>query len=567
MEDVDRGVVAVFEELGALGKGEHTSLVDIPAADLIKCVVRGLRQIGCQGLEEHSEVMSASISKRHKQCAGLAKILNDQGFSPECGYNQLLYPSERSTRDILMWLEERLDKAAGNKAEEQIQISDAPCDGLREKIQQSLRAWTRETWVIDLGVEYITKRQPLKTFSVARDQWVTKQFGQGQQGIEAIAPSVLEKHFLAKDTVADIHESQVRNCMKVALEREKVQRDDVFKLFHKAHDKTHRQAKFTRAARFGQDAPSDEHVEKVLGKEENSIGTTLADMPEQLLSRERQIAAFESRMKEIALREEKAKSDLCEVFEKQKNIDRGYNRRKTILELMPDASENIAKLAQLVEKSSRRLEQLHEEWEAHRAPIMEEIQALRSCEDNLTLSFERKQNAIRRMRRDIQDMSAQISSQKTKVEALEATKLKLPRNVDRALYTNRILDIIKQVRRQDGEIKRVIDDIQTVQKDINTVSEKLRRVEAITDDLLFQVSDEQRLDHSNTKAYRNLHDMRVLFDELIATAKEIGETQNEARDFSSRAENLKSRVSNENLERLLKDLSQIKRENESLQST
>ena len=43
----------------------------------------------------------------------------------------------------------------------------------------------------------------------------------------------------------------------------------------------------------------------------------------------------------------------------------------------------------------------------------------------------------------------------------------MPKNINRVVYTRRILDIITQVSKQKAEIRRIIGDIRGVQKDVN----------------------------------------------------------------------------------------------------
>ena len=50
------------------------------------------------------------------------------------------------------------------------------------------------------------------------------------------------------------------------------------------------------------------------------------------------------------------------------------------------------------------------------------------------------------------------------------------------------MDILNNVSKQKNETRKVIDDIRSIQKDINSLEGKLGRTYADTDHLLFEVS-------------------------------------------------------------------------------
>ena len=66
---------------------------------------------------------------------------------------------------------------------------------------------------------------------------------------------------------------------------------------------------------------------------------------------------------------------------------------------------------------------------------------------------------------------------------------KIPKDfVPRSEYTSQIMDILNNVAKQKNETKKVIEEIRTLQKDINMQEGKLGRTYADADYLLFEVS-------------------------------------------------------------------------------
>jgi hypothetical protein len=227
------------------------------------------------------------------------------------------------------------------------------------------------------------------------------------------------------------------------------------------------------------------------------------------------------------------------------------------------AGEAERRLEALVTEAVARQAALRAEWEAHRTALESRLAMIEAASVGRREQAAQRLAQAARLRDEARATVARVVAREERVAALEAARLRLPVNIDRSHYTSRIVDIIKQVRRQGDEVARAIKDVRRVQHDINTVSERLRRTEAVAEELVFSISDEA-LEAGATQAYRCLHDMRVLFDELIEAARETGRSANAARELASRRDGLRARVSDNNLERLLEDLAGLKSDNAAL---
>jgi len=62
---------------------------------------------------------------------------------------------------------------------------------------------------------------------------------------------------------------------------------------------------------------------------------------------------------------------------------------------------------------------------------------------------------IREMRVQMKALAAELQSKEETYKELLDTYTRLPKNVNRAVYTNRILDIVKQVKKQKVDINKV----------------------------------------------------------------------------------------------------------------
>ena len=74
-----------------------------------------------------------------------------------------------------------------------------------------------------------------------------------------------------------------------------------------------------------------------------------------------------------------------------------------------------------------------------------------------------------------------IAACRSQLEAVPATTL------TRSFYTQRILSIVANVKKQNEEMKRVLEDVKSIQREINGLQGKVDRIYTITDEMIFQV--------------------------------------------------------------------------------
>ena len=105
---------------------------------------------------------------------------------------------------------------------------------------------------------------------------------------------------------------------------------------------------------------------------------------------------------------------------------------------------------------------------------------------------------------------------------------KLPKEVNRSAYTQRILEIINNVRKQKDEIDKVLADTRSIQKEINTLSGRLERSFTVVDELIFR---DARTNETSRKAYKLLATLHSDCSDLVNLVEETGATVREIRDL------------------------------------
>lgn len=87
-------------------------------------------------------VLPQNIASRHRICTSIASKIKDLGYLSDCGYNQLLYPTENQTRDLLKWLVEKLPRTEEEGAQEVLGANAL----MNRRIMQSLKDWKSRPW-------------------------------------------------------------------------------------------------------------------------------------------------------------------------------------------------------------------------------------------------------------------------------------------------------------------------------------------------------------------------------------------------------------------------------------
>ncbi|NXN93076.1 CCD22 protein, partial [Rhinopomastus cyanomelas] len=228
------------------------------------------------------------------------------------------------------------------------------------------------------------------------------------------------------------------------------------------------------------------------------------------------------------------------------------------LELLPDAQGNLAKLQSMVETSSRRIVSLAGQWEKHRGPLLAQYRQLRALRDSTQLESSHRLSELcnlhQRSRLAIAEARRKEQLYKQLVSELES----LPHDVSRSVYTQRILEIVGNIRKQKEDIGKILVDTRTLQKEINSLGGKLERTFSVTDELLFK---DAKRDEVVRKAYKYLAALHENCAQLIQTIEDTGTIQREIRDLEEQIEGETSAKPPGSLDRILSDCRALREEN------
>uniref|UniRef100_A0A8D0AEG4 Coiled-coil domain-containing protein 22 n=1 Tax=Sander lucioperca TaxID=283035 RepID=A0A8D0AEG4_SANLU len=235
--------------------------------------------------------------------------------------------------------------------------------------------------------------------------------------------------------------------------------------------------------------------------------------------------------------------------------------KKKTIDLLPDADDNLPKLQAVVEASAKRVVHLASQWEKHRAPLIDEHRRLKEICSNQDLESSRKLSEIKSLHDKIR-VSTEEAKKKEEIYKQLVTELEnLPQDVSRSAYTQRILEIVSNIKKQKEEITKILSDTKELQKEINSLTGKLDRTFAVTDELVFK---DAKKDESVRKSYKYLAALHENCNQLIQTIEDTGTILREIRDLEEQIETENSSKTVANLERILDDYKAIRQENSAL---
>ncbi|XP_036082655.1 coiled-coil domain-containing protein 22 isoform X1 [Rousettus aegyptiacus] len=231
------------------------------------------------------------------------------------------------------------------------------------------------------------------------------------------------------------------------------------------------------------------------------------------------------------------------------------------VELLPDGAANLVKLQLVVESSAQRVIHLAGQWEKHRVPLLAEYRHLRKLQDCRKLESSRRLVEIQELHQNVRAAAEEARRKEEIYKQLVSELETLPRDVSRLAYTQRILEIVGNIRKQKEEITKILSDTKELQKEINSLSGKLDRTFAVTDELVFK---DAKKDDAVRKAYKYLAALHENCSQLIQTIEDTGTIMREVRDLEEQIETEMGKKTLSNLEKIREDYRALRQENAGL---
>ncbi|XP_072776281.1 coiled-coil domain-containing protein 22 isoform X1 [Taeniopygia guttata] len=611
MEEVDKILIHSLRQAGTAVPPEVQSVRELSPELVVEAAVRCLRAVRPSLGAPLSPRLPPGISARFRLASELAAACQELGFGGDVGYQTFLYSSEHDTRRLLLFLVEKLPRDEGERGAEPPGKSGALLRAIGARIREQLGT----PWVPPLcrtpslqRLQGTAHLQPFTTCPLVLPQSggppeLQEYFGGAAPPVPAqpprsgqSPPALLETH-AAQLGARHEWEAELggpglapRLPPQEYLERKRLRaRLRALESLRQACP-PHPQgppldpawlqgafgaggvggalpkgSRFTRTQHLTHQQDPQVLLQQIQAAaetlqppEDPEEGSRAAALEAALAGLEAELERCRGRLRGAQLSLSQVEAEVQQGQGALGGLQDSLRLRARALELLPDAQNNLAKLQLVVESSSRRIVSLAGQWERHRGPLLAEYRQLRALRDSAQRESSRRLAETRALLQRSRAAAEEARRKESLHGQLVAELAALPRDVSRAVYTQRILEIVGNIRKQKEEIGKILEDTRALQKEINALVGKLERTFSVTDELLFK---DAKRDEVVRKAYKYLAALHENCAQLIRTIEDTGTIQREIRDLEEQIEGETSAKLPASLERILSDCRALREEN------
>uniref|UniRef100_A0A667ILJ1 Coiled-coil domain-containing protein 22 n=1 Tax=Lynx canadensis TaxID=61383 RepID=A0A667ILJ1_LYNCA len=580
MEEADRILIHSLRQAGTAVPPDVQTLRAFTTELVVEAVVRCLRVINPAVGSGLSPLLPLAMSARFRLAMSLAQACMDLGYPLELGYQNFLYPSEPDLRDLLLFLAERLPSDASEDADQPAGDSAILLRAIGSQIRDQLAL----PWVPPLlrtpklqHLQGSASQKPFHTTRLAMSELSSRGESREFQASPLLLPapsqvpqptgrvaSLLECHaiqlcqHMGRDHPGDedwVHRAARHPTQEdTRAQRQRLQKHLAEHLRHtwgrpgappQARDLGELLQAWGAGARTGASKGSRfTHSEKfTFHPEPEAQAAQVSDVP----------ATSQRPEQDTRAAQEQELESLREQLEGVKhNIEEVEANMKTL---------GISLVQLVVESSAQRVIHLAGQWEKHRVPLLAEYRHLRKLQDCRELESSRRLAEIQELHQSVRAAAEEARRKEEVYKQLVSELETLPRDVSRLAYTQRILEIVGNIRKQKEEITKILSDTKELQKEINSLSGKLDRTFAVTDELVFK---DAKKDDAVRKAYKYLAALHENCSQLIQTIEDTGTIMREVRDLEEQIETEMGKKTLSNLEKIREDYRALRQENAGL---
>ncbi|KAK5862994.1 hypothetical protein PBY51_000057 [Eleginops maclovinus] len=622
MEEVDKILIHALKQVGTEVSEETGSVKQFSSELIVEAVVRCVRVIdsGLGGALPTS--LPPGMSARFRVGMSLAQACQDIGYKGEIGYQTFLYSNEPEIRSLLMFLVEKLPRESAETSDQPQGKSAVLQRAIAAAIKAQLSVpWLPPNCRLPLhsetqspGALHRFHVQPLSLPHCSPGKKQLKEVKDYHRDIlppvtaqpshhASVVASILEQHTAELSAAQEWDNEWNSQGLLSRLKPQEYRSRKLTRLRKRIQEQLRSAAQPSPESALGGprstcdlsellqafrgSAPSDHiltkgshftHTQKfTFTQTETSASIPFvhqSDGDVQLRQQEEQLS-LQQQLQQLCSEVDQLTADMkhmtvthAQVLDELKqrelgnseNVEKMQVKKKTI-DLLPDSDDNLEKLKALVEASAKRVVNLASQWEKHRAPLIDEHRRLKEICSKQDLESSKKLSEIKSLHDKIRVSTEEAKKKEETYKQLVTELENLPQDASRLAYTQRILEIVSNIKKQKEEITKILSDTKDLQKEINSLTGKLDRTFAVTDELVFK---DAKKDESVRKSYKYLAALHENCNQLIQTIEYTGTILREIRDLEEQIETENGSKTVANLERILSDYKAIRQENSAL---
>ncbi|XP_054625737.1 coiled-coil domain-containing protein 22 isoform X2 [Dunckerocampus dactyliophorus] len=514
MEEVDKILIHALKQVGTELSEEIDSVKSFTSELIVEAVVRCIRVIDPGLGSALPTTLPPGMSARFRVGMSLAQACQDIGYKGEIGYQTFLYSSETEIRSLLMFLVEKLPRESAEASDQPTGKSAVLQRAIASAIKAQLVApWLPPNCRLPLHGETQTsgalysfhsqhlslphcvrdpRKKPQKEVNDYQRDFLRPVTAQLSHNASVVA-SILEQHtaelsaaqewdnewnsqgLLSRLTPQDYRarkrtrlrkriEEQLRSAALPSAESafgalgSTSDLSDMLQAFKGSASSDHI---LTKGSHFT-------HSKKFAFTQEVETVASAVRQTDNHQSQQEELASLQQQFQQLCIDVDQLTTELkhtsvtnAQVLDemKQRELHNSEEEekiqvKKKTIDLLPDAENNLLKLQGLVEAGAKRVVNLASQWEKHRAPLIDEHRRLREICSNQDMESSRKLSEIKVLHDKIRVSTEEAKKKEEIYKQLVSELENLPKDVSRAAYTQRILEIVSNIKKQKEEITK-----------------------------------------------------------------------------------------------------------------
>eukprot|EP00912_Choanoflagellata_sp_UC4_P000469 UC4_evm7s293 len=287
----------------------------------------------------------------------------------------------------------------------------------------------------------------------------------------------------------------------------------------------------------------------------------LQSKKDEIADLEARIAELLSNIKKFTRTAARMENQARETKKENSSLEEDIKIRKQVIELLPDAEENISKLKSEVQQLAARIFELGEKWEPVRKDLLSRYRALVATKALGKNEAQLKLEDLKALKEEQKLVGAEKKTKDAIVKQLLVDCDGIEDARTRGSYTSRILDIVQQIYKLKLDIAKILLDTRDLQKDLNMAQDKAKRALAVADETVFK---QAKTNEASRKAYKYLASLKDNFEDLLETVSKTGGVMRNIKELEDQIDKEMLKKSEENLERIEGDYNAIRKENAEL---
>ena len=225
------------------------------------------------------------------------------------------------------------------------------------------------------------------------------------------------------------------------------------------------------------------------------------------------------------------------------DLEEEYLIRKMATDMVvgPNASKGSPEKAKeeiekLVREDENRRQELQKEWDDARLPLEHEIEKRNAKAEAERMRAKEQLEEIQRWKEEAKEQVQLARRKAEERDRLSQALERAPRGVNRPSLVQKVTTIVKNIKKQDVEIAKIVRDAKAAELQVAESAESLRRIYAVVEDAIFKSA---KTDETMKMAYRYLHDMHKTFAKISRDVAEASESARARGELEEQMDSLK----------------------------